>query len=382
MPSRGRLKLFALALGASTLLLASLLAMTWVHLHRLGSTVEALRRDLTRMQTEAPRDSRPALRFSLSLPPGGEIFPAAATSADEPIATVRITNASTRRVAQTLSASIPGWSLQAEQTLVLEPGETRSVHLQPELLPRAYENDETQRAQLEVRSVGPETGTLFAERRVVLLHGGSKLDWGSGFAKAGLSARWVTPHDRAVLQLVSEARRYVVRGRLAGYAESGGGAAVEAHVRAQAAAIYNALQRRGVRCEASGLEDGGAVQRIRLPLETLREGRASCLDVTVAFASALENLGLQPLLVVVPGHVLAAVRLQRGSEELLLVDLGRLPGEGFEAASARARRLVEAAPRDRRLTVDVAGERRRGVYPLVERAAASETVLAAQALPR
>ena len=379
--------MFALALAASTLLLVVLLGLTWLHLWRLGSTVESLQNDLSRMQTSRPasrseRTDRPAVRFALELAKGGELFPALAAvdGGYHPLATLSITNAAARSAAQTVSAEIPGWSLRAEQTVVLAPGETRSLRLQPELLPRAFENDLPQHAVLEVRAVAAGAGTLFSERRALRLHGGGEIDWGLDFANAGLSARWVTPHDATVLELVSQARRYVPRGRLAGYAENGGREAVVRHVRAQAAAIYRVLQHHGIGC-AAGASNLPEAQRIRLPPETLRGSGTSCLDLSVVFASAIENLGMQPLLVVAPDHALAGVRLEQGSDEVLYLDLSLLPTREFEAAAAAGSRWLAGTPRDQVLLVDVSAARARGVYPLVERSAA-RAAYAAQPGPR
>lgn len=176
MPPR-RLRVFALALTASTLTLGLLLGLTWLHLWRLGTTVESLRNDLSRLQTRPSGRSRhterPALRFALELAGEGDVFPALAATETgyRPIATLQATNTATVTVAQTVSAEIPGWSLRAEQTLVLAPGETRTVRIQPELLSRAYENDEPRQAMLEVRVHGAQTGTSFVERRALRLHG-------------------------------------------------------------------------------------------------------------------------------------------------------------------------------------------------------------------
>jgi hypothetical protein len=96
------------------------------------------------------------------------------------------------------------------------------------------------------------------------------------------------------------------------------------------------------------------------------------MDLTVAYASALENLGLQPLLVIVPGHAFAGVRLERNSDHVLHLDLTALPGGSFEAAAARARGWLDRTPRDQVLVVDVATARALGVYPLAERNRALE----------
>lgn len=87
----------------------------------------------------------------------------------------------------------------------------------------------------------------------------------------------------------------------------------------------------------------------------------------MAFASALENLGLQPLVVIVPGHAFAGVRLERNSDRVLYLDLTALPNGSFEAAGARARGWLDKTPKEQALVVDVAAARTLGVYPLAER---------------
>ena len=110
-------------------------------------------------------------------------------------------------------------------------------------------------------------------------------------------------------------------------------------------------------------------QRIRLPRETLKLASANCMDVSVAFASAMENLGMQPLVIIVPGHAFAGVRLDRDSPKVLYLDLTVLPDGGFESALARAQGWLKRTPPEELLAVDVAATRALGVYPLPERSA-------------
>jgi len=379
-PPRRYVRAAVCALAVSTLALAVLLGFTWVHVRRLSATVDSLERDLSRLRRgPAEAEADPAapvspllLQYQLDLPGRGEVFPAMATANAPqywPVATLQVTNTAERATAQTISAELPGWSLRSEQTLVLGPGETRQLRIQPELLPRAYANDEIHHALLEVKAAGPAGTVLFAQSRPVLIHGGSEIYWGRRFANAQVTARWVTPHDPAVLELVSEARRYVPRGRMAGYNVSGGGE-VEPQVRAQASAIYRALQRSGLSYVNSLFVMGEHVneaQRIRLPPETLRLASANCMDVSVVFASAVENLGMQPLVVILPGHAVAGVRLGHNSEKVLYLDLTVLPGGSFEAAVARAQRWLERTRPAELLAVDVAAARALGLYPLAER---------------
>jgi hypothetical protein len=372
--------LLAVLVGSTAVLAVAALA-SQVQVYRLRATAKELAADVERLQAIVARREAEAswpvspllMDYQLEVPGRGEVFPAMAeVEAPEywPLAVLRVTNTAERAVAQTVSAEIPGWSRRTERTVIVGPRETQRVAIQPDFLPRALENEETHKARLEVRAVGPDAAVLFVESRSVLIHGGSEIYWGRRFANAQVTARWVTPHDPTVLALVARARRYVPRGRLAGYNAGPDAPKVPAYVRAQAEAIFRALRHAGISYVSSLFVMGehvGQAQRIRLPRETLELASANCMDVSVAFASAAENIGLQPLLVIVPGHAFAGVRLERDSGDVLYFDLTVLPKGTFSSAVARAEHWVRRTPPRKVLVVDVAAARTMGVYPLAPR---------------
>jgi len=338
---------------------------------RLQTSVGAMESELSQARAQAKADAV-LLDFRLALPGRGELFPAMAGSGDAtatPLARLDITNSAAAPVAQFIEAEIPGWSRPLRQTEIVGPGETRRVTLQPPLLPAAFQNEEIRRERLEVSVRGVDGTTLFAQSRPVLVHGGSELYWGNRFQNAQMAARWVTPHDPAVLDLVSQARRHAPRGRLAGYGSARTAPAeVRRQVRAQAQAVFDAMSESGISYVNSLFVMGDFLkeaQRVRLPRETLALKSANCVDVSVAFASAMENLGLQPLLVLVPGHAYAGVRLTPDGDDVLYLDLTVLPDGSFDRAVARAQAWREKTPPERMLTVDVEAARAVGLYPLV-----------------
>lgn len=350
------------------------LAGAW-QVHRLHRQVEGLQASLFDLELErAQEDAGPtplSLDFQLHLPGRGEVFPAmTAGAATEmmPLALLNITNTAKKPVAQIIDAEIPGWSRSVKQTEIIGPQETRLVRIEPPLLPQALRNAEIRSERLDVHVTGVDGSTLFADSRPVLIHGGSDLLWGRKFANAQVAARWVTPHDRAVLDLVSRARAYVPRGRLAGYGpKSTDPVTVSRQVEAQAEAVFRAMKASGLSYVNSLAVMGemvGQAQRVRLPRETLALKTANCMDVSVTFASAMENLGLQPLLAIVPGHAYVGVRLNRDSDDVLYLDLTVLPDGSFDKAAARARRWVEKTPPEKVLVVDVMAARSLGYYPL------------------
>jgi len=168
------------------------------------------------------------------------------------------------------------------------------------------------------------------------------------------------------LQLVSRAERIIPGGRLRGYNQASG-AALSAQVRAQAEAVFHALQQSRISYVSSIYTFGnypGETQRIRLPRETLGLNNANCIDVSVLFASAMENLGMRPVVVIVPGHAFAGVRLGPSTNDTLYVDLTVLPGGTFSSAVKRAQGWLEKTPKEEILSVDIGAARSLGVYPM------------------
>jgi hypothetical protein len=311
------------------------------------------------------------VKYDLDLPGRGEIFPAlVATSAQEywPLAILTISNTSREPLLQLVSLEIPGWSQKQEFTLAIGPQETRTIQLNPALLPDAFALEEVQRATMSLRVTDINTGTTYAQNRPVLIHSGSDFYWGKQFANAQIVARWVTPHDPSVLQLVADARKYIPNGRLNGYNSAPNPTALKRQVTGQARAAFEALKQSRLSYVTSiftfGEQGSGWAQRIRLPRETLSLRSANCIDVSIAFASAMENLGMSPVIVIVPGHAFTGVRLGPNSSEILYLDLTVLPRGTFAQAIARADGYMKETPTEKILTVDVATTRKMGIYPL------------------
>jgi hypothetical protein len=374
----------ALAFALLSLLLTFALAASWFWISQLTLTLPLPEEPVIQAQETGPV-SPLLVQYKLDLPGRGELFPALAASGARdywPLAILSIANTADKPVLQLVTAEVPGWSERLEQTIVLGPHENRTLQLSPSLLGRAYQLAEIQRATLDLRITDLATGTVHAQSRPVLIHSGSELYWGKQFANAQVIARWVTPHDLAILQLVSEARRYAPGGRLAGYSTlNRTTATVKAQVTAQSRAVFEALRASGFSYVSSIFTFGDfttRAQRIRLPRETLALDTANCIDVSVAFASAMENLGMNPVIVIVPGHAFTGVRLSPDSSETLYIDLTVLPKGSFQQAIARAQSWLKKTPPESVLTIDVASARRMGLYPLPtdiapERPAAKQT---------
>lgn len=118
---------------------------------------------------------------------------------------------------------------------------------------------------------------------------------------------FVRPRDPSLDGLLTEARR--IKGT---YKDSNGRnyepntaghQSGDDEVFAEVKAMYQAVQNSGIHySNPAGSEDWTIGQLIRSTNEILQAKAATCLDSTVLFASMLENIGLMPVMALVPGH--------------------------------------------------------------------------------
>ncbi len=323
--------------------------------------------------------------YRLDTPGRGELFPALTTAAASdywPVAILTITNTGKSPTVQVVTAEIPGYSRSLRETVVVPAKETATVRITPELLPSAYELGEIAHATLHVQVLDDSGTIMFAQSRPILIHSGNDLYWGKQFSNAQFVARWVTPHDPAVLRLVSSAHQFIRNGRMPGYnINARQENLLPSQVRRQAEAVFEALKRSGFSYVSSIYTFGGfagEAQRIRLPRETLQLDNANCMDISVAFASAIENLDMDPVLVIIPGHAFTGVRLGPQSPDILYLDLTVLPKGTFAQAEARARQWLKKTNPNEVLTIDVASARKMGIYPLPTEGSASDSSVATE----
>jgi hypothetical protein len=114
----------------------------------------------------------------------------------------------------------------------------------------------------------------------------------------------------------------------------------------RAAAVWAALERRGLAYAGDdpALSRGPAVwsQRVRLPDDTWRDRRASCIDGSVLLASVFERLGMRPFIVLVPGHAFAGFRHADGTREFLETTLLGAAAPAGDADARAARHFAAA----------------------------------------
>jgi hypothetical protein len=313
--------------------------------------------------------------FSVSVGIDGEIYPVFANFASAlspverqmPTVAVKITNNGTTTLKDRISVSVPGWSDPEIQMAEVAPGATRTFKFAPTFLPRLYSNREIAPATVAVVATDPAGRVAFTTTTPVHLRATEDMYWGTRFKYAPFIAAWVTPHDPLVEEILSRAKENMPGRRLPGYEQWKNAGAQTNSTYLQAKAIFNALHQTGVSYVKSSLTFGNNTdvsERVRLPRETLRRVSANCIDGAVVYAAAFENLGMDPVIVLVPGHAYVGVREAQNSSNYLYIETSLTGRSTFENSVLSASRGVSRVPDGKVLRVEIAQARARGIYPM------------------
>jgi hypothetical protein len=313
--------------------------------------------------------------FDITAGLDGDVYPAFANyaSSQRPdkrqwgVVTVKISNPSDTDQRYRISVRVPGWSDQEIEILKVTSGTTRSLILAPTFLPRLYSNREIVAATAQVKITDLAGNAVYDSTVPVRLRAVQDMFWGDHFKYAEFIASWVTPHDARVEQILTQAKELMPGRRLPGYEDWKNVAGQEEETRLQARAIYIALQRHRLSYVKSSLTFGAnpnMSERIRTPRESIQASSANCIDGSVLFASAFENLGMDTVIMLVPGHAYVGVRLAEGSDKYLYIDTavtGRVP---FEAAVNIAERGLARYQPSQMNRIAISQARQAGIYPI------------------
>ncbi|MGE0520254.1 MAG: DUF4011 domain-containing protein [Candidatus Binatia bacterium] len=187
------------------------------------------------------------------------------------------------------------------------------------------------------------TGRLFWREReiaaacealTVLAHN----EW-DGRIRRDLIAAFVMPNHPAIRELVADASRVQQeqfgRTELDGY-QSGSAE----RVKQQAAAVYGAIQLRGITYLGMPASFEHGSQKVRFPDALRQEKQGNCIEVAAWYAAALEACGLHPVLVLLRGHAFAGFWLTDGGRALDPIETDAAAVRNFAGAAAGLGSLV------------------------------------------
>ena len=213
-------------------------------------------------------------------------------------------------------------------------GESKTLTLSPTLDPAFKVNgvEAEMPGQLRVKvtaDAGTATKALQYEKNFPIkvlprefLPLAQRLDADTMIPRPEFVAAWMTSNAKEIEEFLGTAKQRVKYGALPG-APSGNNAAngmfagLQAPTFSQVRALYDALKAKGLSyvMDPTVLSEFGYAQRTRLPADVLRSTNAQCLEGTLLFATLLRAVGLEPILVRVPGHAFVGWKVTEADKQ-------------------------------------------------------------------
>jgi TolB-like protein len=281
-----------------------------------------------------------------------------------PIVEYTLENTTASPITLSVSTEILGYTHLSKETVELPASGVRVVHQIP-----AFQNEQlasivqqrTTSLHLRVAALIDESEQiLFEQQRTVTLLPYNTLLWslesadGQRIDLLPALAAWVSPNSPTVAKLLREAADYSPSHRIAGYQNPTLLALPSSDetqtqrlkaVREEARAIYQMLKERyKLRyVDQSTQYPNERGQRILLPDESLNYQSANCIDGTVLWASLLYRAGINPLIILVPGHAFIGWEVWPDTGRYDVLETTQLGIGDFDAASEAGWKQAEAA---------------------------------------
>jgi hypothetical protein len=223
------------------------------------------------------------------------------------LVTLRLINQEPRLRSVTVTVEVPGVTDASIETIALPPGKQVNRRISP---PLKIGFDVTKlraarASQIALHIVDPETHASLLDRMLPVeilprdslpLHRWVGDDLRQTFHYA---AAWVTPNAPEIDAFIARAKSRVPGGSFTG---------MQHETLPQVKALFDELKARGMSYveDPRVFDERGQIQRTRLPAEVLASTNAQCLEGTLLYATLLEAIGMQPVLVFKTGHAFVA----------------------------------------------------------------------------
>ena len=291
---------------------------------------------------------------------------------------ITIDNKNSSPVKVMATSEISGYTSTASDTVTVAAGGSEEIRQNPRLTTAAIDglNSEHQ-ADLHVVISYLDNGeprTILDQTSPTLVTSRRDFPWTiTGMTQQedfNLIVAMVTPSDPSVEQLIRDAANFDPTGQMAaGYDSENdqNGTVLQrlADVWQSETADFHLTYISTPITFASG-----SSQRIRLPGEVLDQSSGNCIELTLLYASVAEALGMQPEIIIIPGHAYVAVRVDDTNSSYYFIETTLIGQATFNEAVATglsewqdAQTHVEAGEAEYGW-VDVAAERNEGIVPI------------------
>ena len=282
-----------------------------------------------------------------------------------------IQNKNNDSIRVSITSEIPEWTQPVISTVYIGANENKKITQTPFGIQLLSNHSIIPSIILLKVKIGDKI--IFEETRNLKIRPADDMVWSlhTPWDTESLIAAWVTPNDEIVEQILSIAKERLFNRSLAGYRSS--------NLISEIRAIFDVVRNSKVSYVDSHMSFGqvGFTQRVRLPRESIYKKSANCIDGAVLFASLFENIGLEPLIILIPGHAFVGVKLAPNANETLFIEttmVGRNIWESiltltktFDAAvnkgNEKYNNAIRTNPSEVRI-IDIKNARTMGIYPL------------------
>lgn len=190
----------------------------------------------------------------------------------------------------------------------------RIVDFDPAYLSGLNESEKS-RLRFSLSNLGVVLAQLDIEVRVL-----ARNEWGGLAAGGELLASFVMPNDGAIAKLLKAAAKLLERGGHSGSLDGYQSGDPQRAFRL-VASLWNAVCSARLTYANPPASFEAAGQKTRLPEMILSEGLATCLDLSLLFAAAIEAVGLNPVVVMTRGHCFVGVwMIEKTLNQIVEVD--------------------------------------------------------------
>lgn len=219
-----------------------------------------------------------------------------------------------------VSIEIPGFTQQ--QTITVHATPTlQTVSLKPPLLPNVLDSltgGSFRAAQINVKVTDNSGQTRYQSSQSINLLSRYQMIWrdAAGQDHSNLIAAWVTPLDPHIQTLIGQAAQALQQDNTSTPGMIGYRNASNQDVINQVDAIFEAMNKKGQGVKYADTYvpytrdgDNETSEQVKLPKDVLTDNSGMCIETTLVMASAVENLGMHPYIVIIPGHAFLEVAL-------------------------------------------------------------------------
>ena len=226
-----------------------------------------------------------------------------------------------------VESEIPGYTEKSINTVVVPARGKITVGQTPSLRPSAIPSEMTS-ATLHYKVALADGTRIDEQTKPIKIYAKDTMVWSvfDGDEWNDMTpyiAAWVTPHAAEIDPLVRKAAEYNPAKSMNGYqcGDSCTDKEWEDDTNAQVKAIFTALkndyQITYINSPIAYGRQSDNNQRVRLPKDSLSSKSANCIDGTVLYASALESIGMNPHVIILPTHAFVCYETKPDSPDHL-----------------------------------------------------------------